>query len=120
MPFKEGSVKGKSRIMRTRLKIAFMLTATTAIATSLFLTAPRAWAAESEAWSEAITTTDEHGRQVYVNDEVPVQKRPTQTLPPKRSSLVYWSSKESGWKPVASAGKASLQTGAAPAAEGCQ
>src|ERR1700688_3463835 len=117
MPFKEGSVKGKSRIMRTRLKIAFMLTATTAIATSLFLTAPRAWAAESDGRSEAITTTDEHGRKIYVNDEVPVQKRPTQTLPPKRSSLVYWSSKESRWKPVASAGKASMQAARSAAAE---
>src|ERR1700687_5230862 len=97
--------------MRTRLKIAFMLTASTAIATSLFLTAPRVWAAESDGRSEAITTSDEHGRKIYVNDEVPVQKRPTQTLPPKRSSLVYWSSKESRWKPVASAGGGCTHTG---------
>src|SRR6201993_5230473 len=104
--------------MRTHLKIAFMLTASTAIATSLFLTAPRARAAESDGRSEAITSTDEHGRKIYVNDEVPVQKHTTQAVQPKRSSLVYWSSKESRWKPVASAGENTIQKGGAPAAEG--
>ncbi len=110
-------MKGKSRIMLTRLKIAFILTASTAIATSFVLTAPGGWAAESDGRSEAITTTDEHGRKIYVNDEVPVQKRPTPSLQPKRSSLVYWSSKESRWKPVASAGTASMQAARSAAAE---
>jgi Transglycosylase SLT domain len=112
-------VKGKSRIMQKRLKIAFMLTASTAIATSFSssLAAPLVWAAESDRVSEAITTTDEHGRKIYVNDEVPVQKHPTPTLQPRRSSLVYWSSKESRWKPVASAGKASMQAARSAAAE---
>src|SRR6202140_3183413 len=108
--------------MQKRLKIAFMLTASTAIATSFSssLAAPLVWAAESDRVSEAITTTDEHGRRIYVNDEVPVQKRPTQTLPPKRPSLVYWSSKESRWKPVASAGETALQPAGAGAGGGSQ
>jgi hypothetical protein len=115
----QGSVKGKSRIMQKRLKIAFMLMASTAIVTSFFssLAAPRVWAADRDGVSDAITSTDEHGRKIYVNDEVAVQKRPTQPLPPKRSSLVYWSSKESRWKPVASAGAASMQAARSAAAE---
>jgi soluble lytic murein transglycosylase-like protein len=98
-----------------------MLTATTAIATSLslslFLAAPRAWAAEADRAAEAITTTEEHGRRVYVNEPVPAQKHATQAAQAKRSSLVYWSSKESRWKPVPSAGTASMQAARSAAAE---
>jgi soluble lytic murein transglycosylase-like protein len=114
--FDKGSVKGKTRIMRKRLQLAFMLTATTAIATSLSLAAPLVWA-ENDRASEAITTTDEHGRKIYVNEPAPAQKHATQTAQPKRSSLVYWSSKESRWKPVPSAGTASMQAARSAAAE---
>jgi soluble lytic murein transglycosylase-like protein len=112
-------MKGKARIMRKRLQLAFMLTASTAIATfsSLSLAAPRAWAAEGDGRSEAITTTDEHGRKIYVNEPVPVEKHGTQAFQPKRSSLAYWSSKESRWKPVSSAGPASMQAARSAAAE---
>jgi hypothetical protein len=115
-PSNKGSVKGKARIMRKRLQLAFMLTATTAIATSLSLAAPLVWA-ESDRASEAITTTDEHGRKIYVNEPAPVQKHATQTTLHKRSALVYWSSKESRWKPVPSAGTASMQAARSAAAE---
>jgi soluble lytic murein transglycosylase-like protein len=114
--FDKGSVKGKTRIMRKRLQLAFMLTATTAIATSFSLAAPLVWA-ENDRASEAITTTDEHGRKIYVNEPAPAQKHATQTAQPKRSSLVYWSSKESRWKPVPSAGTASMQAARSAAAE---
>lgn len=122
MPFKEGSVKGKARIMRKSLQLAFMLTATTAIATSfslssLSLVAPRAWAAEGDGRPEVITPTEEHGRTIYVNESVPAQKHATQAVQPRRSSLVYWSSKESRWKPVPSAGTASMQAARSAAAE---
>jgi soluble lytic murein transglycosylase-like protein len=108
--------------MRKRLQLAFMLTATTAIATSLSLSflslaAPRAWAAEGDGRSEAITPTDENGRKIYVNEPVPVQKHATQAGQSKRSALVYWSSKESRWKPVPSAGTASMQAARSAAAE---
>lgn len=105
--------------MRKRLQLAFMLTATTAIATSLFLSlaSPRAWAAEGDGRSEAITTTDENGRKIYVNEPVPVRKHAPQATQFKRSSMVYWSSKESRWKPVPSAGTASMQAARSAAAE---
>jgi hypothetical protein len=116
-PSDKGSVKGKTRIMRNRLQLAFMLTATTAIATSLSLATPLVWA-ENDRASEQITTTDEHGRKIYVNEPVPVQKHATQMAQqPKRSSLVYWSSKDSRWKPVPSAGTASMQAARSAAAE---
>jgi soluble lytic murein transglycosylase-like protein len=104
--------------MRKRLQLALMLTATTAIATSFSsLTAPRMWAAESDRTSEAITTTEEHGRKVYVNEAAPAQRAVAVTAPAKRSSLVYWSGKESRWKPVSSAGTASMQAARSAAAE---
>jgi soluble lytic murein transglycosylase-like protein len=103
--------------MRKRLQLAFMLTATTAIATSYSLSPPRVWAAEGDNKSQVIASTDEHGRKIYVNDDVPAQKHATPAAQPKRSSLVYWSSKESRWKPVPSAGTASMQAARSAAAE---
>jgi soluble lytic murein transglycosylase-like protein len=123
MPSKHGSTKGNARIMRKRLQFALMLT-TMAMATSissLFLTS-RAWAAEAESRGETIAPTEEHGRKVYVNEAVPAQRHSTQTTQsqasqPHRSSLVYWSSKDSRWKPVPSAGTASMQAARSAAAE---
>ena len=66
--------------MRKRLQLAFMLTASTAIATSFFLsiaTQP-VWAAEGDGPSNGITTTEEHGRKVYVNEDAPAQKHAAQ------------------------------------------
>jgi soluble lytic murein transglycosylase-like protein len=103
--------------MRKRLKIAVMLTATTAVATSFSLAPSRVWAAEGDSTRQGITTTEEHGRKVYVNDDVPAQKRATPAPQSKRSSLVYWSSKESRWKPVPSANTASMQAARSAAAE---
>src|ERR1700674_204785 len=123
MPSKHGSTKGNARIMRKRLQFALMLT-TMAMATSissLFLTS-RAWAAEAESRGETTPPTEEHGRKVYVNEAVPAQRHSTQTTQsqasqPHRSSLVYWSSKDSRWKPVPSAGTASMQAARSAAAE---
>jgi len=104
--------------MRKRLQIA-MLTASTAIATSFFPSsvAVRVWAAESDSSNGTITTTDEHGRKVYVNDAAPTQSHPAQAAPAKRSSLMYWSAKENRWKPVPSANTASMQAARSAAAE---
>jgi SLT domain-containing protein len=113
-------MKGKRPDMRKRLQLACMLTATTAIATSFSLTTSlttsSAWAAEADSTRQGITTTEEHGRKVYVNDDVP-QKRPTVVPQTKRSSLVYWSSKDGRWKPVPSASTASMQAARSAAAE---
>jgi soluble lytic murein transglycosylase-like protein len=110
--------------MRKRLRLALTLTVTTAIATSYCLAPPRVWAAEDERSSSVaspatsgITTTEEHGRKVYVNEDSPVRPRQTQAAQPKRPALVYWSSKESRWKPVPSAGTASMQAARSAAAE---
>jgi soluble lytic murein transglycosylase-like protein len=116
VPFQSRFEKGCARIMRKRLKIAFMLTASTAIATSSSLTMPL-WASEGDRASEAITTTDEHGRKIYVNESVPEPKHATPAAQPKRASLVYWSSKDNRWKPVPSAGTASMQAARSAAAE---
>jgi hypothetical protein len=107
--------------MRKRLQLAWMLTRTTAIATSLTFfplisSAPRLWAAEGENPTHGITATEENGRTIYVDDLAP--KRHETTAPqPKRSSLVYWSSKESRWKPVPGANTASMQAARSAAAE---
>ncbi len=105
--------------MRKRLQLAFMLTATTAIATSFFqsFAAPCAWAAEADGRSETITPTEERGRKIYVNEPAPARKHATPAAQPQHSSLVYWSSKESRWKPVPSAGTASMRAARSAAAE---
>ena len=103
--------------MRKRLQLAFMLTATTAIATSLFLTAPSASAAEGDNTRQGITTTEEHGRKVYVNEDLATQKHAAPVAQARRSTLVYWSSKENRWKPVPSAGTASMKAARSAAAE---
>ena len=118
--------------MRKRLQLASILTATTATATSLSLSATlslslifsvapaRAWAAEGDGRTEMITATDENGRRIYVNEQVSAQKRATQSeaqsAQPQHSSLVYWSSKDSRWKPVPSAGTASMRAARSAAA----
>jgi soluble lytic murein transglycosylase-like protein len=101
--------------MRKRLQIALMLTATTAIATSFPPTMSRAWAAEGDSTNQGITTTEEHGRKIYVNEDAP-RARPTAPQP-KRAGLVYWSSKESRWKPVITASAASMKAARSAAAE---
>jgi hypothetical protein len=109
--------------MRKRLQLAWMLTRTTAIATSLALilsicTSPRASAAEGDGPSRGITTSQEHGRTVYVNEDGPSKPREAVPAPqPKRTTLVYWSSKENRWKPVPSANTASMQAARSAAAE---
>ncbi|HTW58659.1 MAG TPA: lytic transglycosylase domain-containing protein [Terriglobales bacterium] len=116
--------------MRKRLEIALMLT--TAIATSISLAPPAAWAANgwpaegderatsvssSSSVRSRITTTEENGRTIYVNDDAPAPVRQAQAAQPARPRLVYWSSKENRWKPVPSAGTASMRAARSAAAE---
>ena len=102
--------------MRKHLQLALMLTAGTAIATSFLSQTPRAWAAEPDSSARGITATEEHGRKIWVNEDAPAKPRP-QAPQPKRSALVYWSSKDSRWKPVSSANSASMQAARSAAAE---
>jgi soluble lytic murein transglycosylase-like protein len=103
--------------MRKRLQLALMLTATTAIATSFCFSTPLVFAVEADGPSETITTTSERGRKIYVNESAPAPTRQVQAPQPRRSSLVYWSSKANRWKPVPSAGTASMQAARSAAAE---
>src|SRR5580698_5363614 len=89
--------KGKARNMRKRLELALMLT--TAIATSISLASTPVFAAAADddkrpAARSGITTTEENGRTVYVNEDDPKPVRQAQAAEPKRPGLVYWSSKE--------------------------
>jgi soluble lytic murein transglycosylase-like protein len=104
--------------MQKRLQLALMLTASTAIAISFSLHATSAWAAESDERGSAITTTQENGRTIYVNDDSPRPRaRASGDSQPRRSTLVYWSSKESRWKPVPSANTVSMKAAQSAAAE---
>jgi len=102
--------------MRKRLKIALMLTASTALATSFSL-APLTWAAEGDERASGITATEEHGRKIYVNEDQPVKTHPAPAVQAKRPTLVYWSSKENRWKPVPPVNAASMQAARSAAAE---
>src|SRR5579859_6459852 len=111
---------GERPDMRKRLQLS-MLTATTALATSFTLVttlaAPQVWAAEGDNSARGITTEEEHGRKIYVNEDAPARQRQPQAAPARRSTLVYWSSKDNRWKPVPGAGTASMQAARSAAAE---
>src|SRR3984957_9403471 len=102
--------------MRKRLQIALM--ASTLAATFLSLTPPLRAAEGGEGASEKITASDEHGRKIYVNEAVPARAaRRAQTSDSPKRKLMYWSSKENRWKPVPSAGAASMRAARSAAAE---
>ncbi len=103
--------------MRKRLQLAFMLTATTALATSFALTPPAAHAEDGDKTSAGITTSEENGRRIFVNEDGPARPRQTQVPQAKRSTLVYWSSKDNRWKPVPGVNTASMQAARSAAAE---
>jgi hypothetical protein len=104
--------------MRKRLQFALMLTVSIAFATSFTLTtvAP-VWAAEGDGPARGIATTEDHGRRIYVNDDAPAHERTTPVPQPRRSTFVYWSSKENRWKPVPSANTESMKAARSAAAE---
>jgi soluble lytic murein transglycosylase-like protein len=118
----------KSAIAETPITGMKRLTASAVLAASLLFTLPM-WAADdgsrasgvASSITPGITTTEEHGRKVYVNDDAPARPKQSQnqsqTVQPRRSTLVYWSSKENRWKPVPSAGTASMQAARSAAAE---
>ena len=104
--------------MRKRLQLALMLTASSAIALSFPLHTISAWAAESDERGAGITTTQENGRTVYVNDDAPRPRaHASGEAQPRHSTLVYWSSKENRWKPVPSANTMSMRAARSAAAE---
>ncbi|MGC1370972.1 MAG: lytic transglycosylase domain-containing protein [Candidatus Sulfotelmatobacter sp.] len=104
--------------MRKRLKIVLM--ASTIAATSFSLLPKLCVAEDGDGSSQAatqITATDDHGRTIYVNDFVPQKpvRHAEETAP--RRNLMYWSSKESRWKPVPPANGAAMKAARSAAAE---
>jgi len=99
--------------LNKRLKLASMLTAAT-ITTSL---ASLPLISAAPVCAQTITTTEEHGRTIYVNDDTQARERQTPVPQAKRSTLVYWSGKENRWKPVPSANTASMRAAQSAAAE---
>ena len=107
--------------MRKRLQIALM--ASSLAATSLSLALPLRAADDGDGASQKIvatkiSTTDEHGRKVYVNDSVVAapSHRAQESEAPRRT-LKYWSSKENRWKPVPAPNGAVMRAAKSAAAE---
>jgi soluble lytic murein transglycosylase-like protein len=111
--------------MRKRLQIALM--ASTLAATSFSLT-PQLRADDGDESSDKatapkivptkITTTDEHGRKIYVNDALAATpSRPPEASEAPRRALKYWSSKENRWKPVPAPNAAVMRAAQSAAAE---
>ncbi|HTT20214.1 MAG TPA: lytic transglycosylase domain-containing protein [Candidatus Sulfotelmatobacter sp.] len=102
--------------MRKRLQLTWMLTASTVLATSFTLTG-KVCASEGDRSAHGIATSEENGRTIYVNDDAPVKERSAPAGQPRRSTLVYWSSKDNRWKPVPSPNTASGRAARSAAAE---
>ncbi len=100
--------------MRKRLQIVLM--ASTAIATSLSLTPVSLHAGTEEGSPQMITTTEEKGRKIYVNESAPAPRHAQPAAPPRRS-LTYWSAKEGRWKPVPQPSAAAMRAARSAAAE---
>jgi soluble lytic murein transglycosylase-like protein len=102
--------------MRKRLQIALM--ASTVAAISFSPNAQLHAADGGDSQSTPITASDDHGRTIYVNDfESASPARHAEIPQPPRKTLMYWSSKESRWKPVPSANAASMKAARSAAAE---
>jgi hypothetical protein len=98
--------------MRKHLQLALM--ASPVVATILSLTTPYVQAeAGSESASTVITSTDDNGRKVYVNESFPVVTSKRSETPVRRNSLAYWSPTEHRWKPVPSANIRAARSAAA-------
>jgi soluble lytic murein transglycosylase-like protein len=95
--------------MRKKLQLALM--ASPVIATFLSFTTPYL---QAEAGAAAvITSTDDNGRKVYVNESFPVAPSKHSEAPARRSSLAFWSTTEHRWKPVPSANIRAARSAAA-------
>jgi len=104
--------------MRKHLQIARMLTASAVVATSISFAAPLSAGTGDDGPSENITTTEEHGRKIYVNEDDGARRsRPTPAPETPRRSLMYWSSKEGRWKPVPGPNAAAMRAARSAAAE---
>lgn len=101
--------------MRKHLQIALM--ASSAIATFLSSTTSQLQAQAGFVTAASITTaTDDSGRKIYVNDEVPAAPRrsaSSSTSAVRTNGLFYWSPSAHRWVPVASANIRAARSAAA-------
>jgi soluble lytic murein transglycosylase-like protein len=103
--------------MRKHLQIALM--ASRVLAASFSLAVPYAHAASSgdDASTKLVATTDDNGRTIYTNEYVAVpQSKGSRRIvdgTPRQNGLVYWSVKESRYKPVPSAKMGAARSAAA-------
>jgi soluble lytic murein transglycosylase-like protein len=95
--------------MRKNLQIALM--ASPVIATFLSLATPPLRAEAGT--TAAITSSDDNGRRVYVNESFPVVSSKRSEAPVRRNSLAFWSPTEHRWKPVPSANIRAARSAAA-------
>jgi soluble lytic murein transglycosylase-like protein len=95
--------------MRKHLQLALM--ASPVIATFLSFTTPHLQAEAGAA--TVITSTDDNGRKVYVNESFPVTTSRRSEVPAQRNSLAFWSTSEHRWKPVPSANIRAARSAAA-------
>jgi soluble lytic murein transglycosylase-like protein len=88
--------------MRKHLQLALMATPVLAI----FLSLPTPYVhaeAGSDRANTMITSTDDNGRKIYVNESVPVVTARRSPTPVRQNSMAYWSTAERRWKSVPSA-----------------
>jgi soluble lytic murein transglycosylase-like protein len=95
--------------MRKNLQLALM--ASPVVATFLSFTTPYVQAEAGT--TAAITSTDDNGRKVYVNESFPVVSSKRSEAPVRRNSLAFWSTTEHRWKPVPSANVRAARSAAA-------
>ncbi len=84
--------------MLRRLQIALMTSLTAISFLSMFFTLP------AQGQSGGITSTDESGRKIYVNEDGPSVPSRSGASTASRSPLVYWSATEHRFKPVPTSG----------------
>jgi soluble lytic murein transglycosylase-like protein len=100
--------------MRKHLQIALM--ASSVIATFLSTTTPQLQAQAGFVTAASITTaTDDSGRKIYVNDEIPAASRRSSSAASavRTNGLFYWSPSAHRWVPVASANIRAARSAAA-------
>src|SRR5580658_5688105 len=91
--------------MLKRLQVALMASLTAISFLSLFLLVSPFFATAAQAQSGGIaSTTDQSGRKIYVNGDVPSTASRAEAATASRSPLVYWSSTEHRFKPVPTSG----------------
>jgi soluble lytic murein transglycosylase-like protein len=102
--------------MRKHLQLALMASPVIATFLSFTTTTPYLQAETGSGGSATVitTSTDDSGRKVYVNEEVPAAStRRSQAPAGRQSSLVYWSTTAHRWKPVPTAHMRAAQSAAA-------